>query len=273
MSAKHALLGLLLDRSAYPYELADRLQHRLGPAWRVNSGQLYQLVKGLERDGLIERVQGAAGERADGHFRGHERHVFTITDDGVSEFERWFGQSADGVRLCRRPLLVKITFAGPDRLQEALAQVDAYELECATRLREISKLRETVSDDGPLVRADHLLLRLNLSADLLQLEGELRWARHAREMLSWLASREAVWPAHGERAGADMGVAGSASGGASAGAGGGADAGETDPRSELRPGEGARRELFTRMAGEEDRRFNRPRKDADRRQRKHPRDG
>ena len=190
MSAKHALLGLLLDRSAYPYELADRLQHRLGPAWRVNSGQLYQLVKGLERDGLIERVE---------HSPEHEdRHVFAITDAGVGEFERWFAQTADPVRLCRRPLLVKITFAGPQRLAEALAQVDAYELRCAQRLREIAQLRETLPEDGPLVRADHLLLRLNLSADLLQLEGELRWARHAREMLSWLASRDAVWPSQAQ---------------------------------------------------------------------------
>lgn len=209
MSAKHALLGLLLDRSAYPYELADRLQHRLGPAWQVNSGQLYQLVKGLERDGLIERVEGQ---------REHEeRHVFAITEAGVGEFERWFTQTADPVRLCRRPLLIKITFAGPGRLQEALAQVDAYELECATRLREIARLRENVPDDGTLVRADHLLLRLNLSADLLQLEGELRWARHAREMVSWLAQRDAVWPAQ-ER-----------------------------PAQE-RPADDTRRELFKRMA-------------------------
>lgn len=214
MSAKHALLGLLLDRAAYPYELADRLQHRLGPAWRVNSGQLYQLVKGLQRDGLIERVGGA---RERDH---HDRHVFAITDAGVGEFERWFEQTADPVRLCRRPLLVKITFAGPHRLQEALAQVDAYELQCATRLREISQLRETLPDDGPLVRADHLLLRLNLSADLLQLEGELRWARHAREMLSWLASRDAVWPSQAPGAASD------------------------------RPAGDTRRELFKRMAGD-----------------------
>src|SRR5271155_1044569 len=101
MSAKHALLGLLLDRSAYPYELADRLQQRLGPAWNVNSGQLYQTIHRLESDGLIERVDGVVGDR-------NFRHVFAITDDGVAEFERWFDRES-GVRLARRPLLVKIT--------------------------------------------------------------------------------------------------------------------------------------------------------------------
>jgi PadR family transcriptional regulator, regulatory protein AphA len=187
MSAKHALLGLLLDRPAHPYQLAGRLHQRLGPAWEVNSGQVYQLVKRLEADGLIGRVQASSGEPED-------RHVYEITDDGVGEFERWFHQNGTAVRLCRRPLLVKVTFAGPQRLNDALEKVDAYELECAQRLKEIAELRETLPGDGPLVRAEQLLLRLNLSADIFQLEGELRWASHAREILSWLAIREGPPP-------------------------------------------------------------------------------
>jgi DNA-binding PadR family transcriptional regulator len=195
MSAKHALLGLLLDREAYPYQLADRLQRRLGPGWEVNSGQLYQTVKALERDGLIERVDRPAGER-------RERHVFAITPEGVREFERWFEQAPDPVRLPRRPLLVKITFAGPERLTETIVKVDAYERECARRLRELTVLREELAADAPLVRAEELLLRLNLSTDVFQLEGELRWAAHARELLEWLDGGQAQWPAPRERTGA-----------------------------------------------------------------------
>jgi DNA-binding PadR family transcriptional regulator len=193
MSAKHALLGLLIERPAYPYQLADRLAQRLGPAWKVNSGQLYQTIKTLERDGLIERVHDLSPESSD-------RHVFSITDEGMLEFERFFCQAPERVRLSRRPLLVKITLAGPRDLNKALAKVDAYERECAEQLAQIARLREELPRDEPQLRADQLLLRLNLSADIFQLEGELRWARHAREMLSWLAGREAVWPSARERA-------------------------------------------------------------------------
>ncbi|HTB50283.1 MAG TPA: PadR family transcriptional regulator [Solirubrobacteraceae bacterium] len=219
MSAKHALLGLLLDRPAYPYQLADQLKLRLGPAWKVNSGQLYQTIKALEKDGLIERVHETSPD--------HEhRHVFEITDEGVVEFERFFDQSSDAVRLCRRPLLVKITFAGPQRLEEALTKVDAYERECVERLAETARLREELPADGSLLRADHLLLRLNLSADIFQLEGELRWAAHAREILSWLADQEAVWPGERERSDADV-------------------------EGRRRDRGNARRELFGRIAGSE----------------------
>lgn len=217
MSAKHALLGLLLDRPAYPYQLADQLQQRLGPAWKVNSGQLYQTIKSLEKDELIARVQDVSEDHQD-------RHVFEVTEEGVLEFERFFDQSPEPVRLCRRPLLVKITFAGPRKLQEALAKVDAYEAQCAKQLAETARMREKLPMEGPLLRADHLLLRLNLSADVFQLEGELRWARHAREMLSWLAGRQAIWPSQRER---------------------------SDAQADLsqRERDDARRRLFGRMAG------------------------
>lgn len=197
MSAKHALLGLLLQRSSYPYELADRLRQRLGPAWAVNSGQLYQTIDRLEQDGLIERIDAGA--------QGHEeRHVFKATSSGAEEFERWFAAGTSVTRLSRRPLTVKLTLAGPARLSDALEQIATYELECAQRLTELSRLHESVAVQGPRVRADHVLLRLNLSADIFALEAELRWARHAHEMISWLQGRDAIWSSATERSDAPV---------------------------------------------------------------------
>lgn len=244
MSAKHALLGLLLDRPAYPYQLADQLQQRLGPAWKVNSGQLYQTIKGLEKDGLIERLRDVSDEHDD-------RHVFQVTDRGVLEFERFFEQTPEAVRLCRRPLLVKITFAGPGKLRDAMAKVDAYEAQCAAQLAEMARRHEELSVEGPLLRADHLLLRLNLSADVFQLEGELRWARHAREMLSWLAGRQAVWPSGRERAQARQAES---------------ERAQHEAGLHQRERDDARRRLFDRMAGSgQDERLTpqRPREDED----------
>ncbi len=187
MSAKHALLGLLLDKPAYRYQLGNRLQERLGPAWAINSGQLYQTIDRLEKEGLIERIDSAPEDRRD-------RHIFEITDDGADEYERWFEEDVSAAQLLRRPLLVKITLAGPERLQSALKQIDAYERDCATRLQELSRQRDEIPTGGPRVRADHVLLRLGLSADIAHMEGELGWARHAHEMVSWLLEQDVIWP-------------------------------------------------------------------------------
>jgi DNA-binding PadR family transcriptional regulator len=187
VSAKHALLGLLLHRPAYRYQLGDRLQERLGPAWKINSGQLYQTIERLEEDGLIERVDSVGDGQP-------ERDVFTVTSTGAEEFERWFEGSLSRARLLRRPLLVKITLAGPARLRATLKEVDSYEHDCAACLRDHLRLRDTIPLGGLRVRADHELLRLNLTADIMQLEAELGWVRHARERIAWLLDQDAIWP-------------------------------------------------------------------------------
>lgn len=193
MSAKHALLGLLLDRPAYRYALGDRLRERLGPAWDINSGQLYQTVGRLERDGLVERMDDT--EEGSG-----DRLRFAITSGGVDEFERWFERDSGEAQLLRRPLLVKITLAGPTRLGHALGQIDAYERDCAAQLKDISRAHDAMDPDlGTRVRADHILLRLNLAADMRQLEGELKWARDAREIIRWLLDQDVIWPSSRER--------------------------------------------------------------------------
>lgn len=187
MSAKHALLGLLLHKPAYRYQLGDRLQERLGPAWKINSGQLYQTIGRLEGDGLIERIDDASDDLG-------ERHVFAITQAGAAEFERWFDDAISRARLARRPLLVKIALAGPDRLCNTLTELDAYERDCTACLQEHLRLRDAIPLGGYRVRADHELLRLSLSAEITQLEAELGWARHARERISWLLQQDAIWP-------------------------------------------------------------------------------
>jgi DNA-binding PadR family transcriptional regulator len=219
MSTKHALLGLLLEGPAYPYQLADRLKARLGPGWNVNSGQVYKTIGDMEGEELIELVSGETEGRDE------RRRVYSITDVGVSEFERWLEARAGKVKLHRRPLLVKITLAGPERLGERLGEIDLYERECMARLQEFLDVRDHIPHEQTPVRADHMLLRVNLGADISVLESELQWARNAREMICWLvAQKKAIWPS---RTGTDSAV----------------------PR-KTRDGQSVRSELFDKMAAE-----------------------
>jgi DNA-binding PadR family transcriptional regulator len=189
MSTKHALLGLLLEGPSYPYQLADRLKERIGPAWAVGSGQVYNTISQMENDGLIEPV----GSNMTGQDK--RRRFFSITDGGEREFEGWLETISGAVRLRRRPELLKITLAGPERLDTALRHIDAYEESCMRRLNEFREARDLVPHRPTRVRADHLLLRLNLSFDISMLESELQHAREARETLLWLhAQPDAIWP-------------------------------------------------------------------------------
>lgn len=41
MSLKHAVLALVVERRGYGYDLAHRLEERVGPAWRLNPSAIY----------------------------------------------------------------------------------------------------------------------------------------------------------------------------------------------------------------------------------------
>lgn len=112
MAAKHALLGLLRDGPAYPYQLADRLQQRLGPAWKINSGHLSQTIKHMAHGGLIERIDDGAKDEKEPHGNKH-RHVYAITELGEDEFDRFLNDTTMLVPLAQEQLLMKITLAGP----------------------------------------------------------------------------------------------------------------------------------------------------------------
>jgi DNA-binding PadR family transcriptional regulator len=220
MSTKHALLGLLLEGSSYPYQLADRLTDRLGPAWAVSSGQVYSTIRQMETEELIEPL----GDNARGQDK--RRRFVSITDRGQREFEDWLEAMSGVVKLRRRPELLKITLAGPERLNTALDQIDAFEKSCTRRLNELRGARDLIPDQRTRVRADHVLLRLNLSFDISLLEGELQRGRDAREMLTWLhAQPDAIWPSTAEQSGSQT----------------------------ARVRRGAREELFGRMAAKQSR--------------------
>ena len=187
MSAKHALLGLLLDRPGYPYQLADRLQELLGPSWRINSGQLSQTIRTLVREGLIERL----GDDEQAEDQRRQMHV--ITSRGTEAYEVWFASLGSTDPLFRRPLLVKLALAGPEQLQDIVNQMDEYQEHWLQILGELTRTRDKTTRSSDSVRADRVIFRLSLSADIRHAEAELEWAREARATVAMLLAEKTVW--------------------------------------------------------------------------------
>jgi DNA-binding PadR family transcriptional regulator len=94
-----ALLGLLRERGDYGYQLRRRLERRLGPAWKLNVGQVYATLRGLERQGLIvvER-EISSGTRV--------QRVLAITPKGLRALDRWVRKGPPPDRRVRDGTLV-----------------------------------------------------------------------------------------------------------------------------------------------------------------------
>jgi DNA-binding PadR family transcriptional regulator len=186
LSARHALLGLLHERPGYPYLLADRLSVRLGRGWQINSGQLYRTIDELEKDGLIERIGEPAGDRVEGR-----RHVYAITEAGEAEFRDWLGRVPKLGRVQRRPLLLKIALAGPDDVEDTLADIVACERQCVERMTEISRERDREPPEH-WTWAERAVFRLSLNAEHTQVNAEFEFLREARADVSTMARAAAA---------------------------------------------------------------------------------
>lgn len=72
MAMKDAVLGLIIERPGYGYELIQRFNERFGTAWNLNQSTIYAALDKLEDDGHIDgndrsvaaqQTTAAAGER------------------------------------------------------------------------------------------------------------------------------------------------------------------------------------------------------------------
>jgi PadR family transcriptional regulator PadR len=81
-----ALLSLLASGPTHGYELLERLPPLVGEE-RVDVGNVYRALRGLEEEGLV-----SSEWRAD--LPGPAKRTYTLTDDGRAVLDLWRGSLA-----------------------------------------------------------------------------------------------------------------------------------------------------------------------------------
>lgn len=108
MPAEHALLGLLAQStgSRHGYDLAREFQpgSELGEVIRLEPGMLYHHLKKIERAGWVTSQQEVVERRP-------ARFVYTLTDAGKAELDRWMTEPVGHTREIRLAFLVKLHLA------------------------------------------------------------------------------------------------------------------------------------------------------------------
>lgn len=173
-----ALLGLLLERPGYGYELAQRLNERMGPAWKLTPSSIYPVLERLESEQLVRRTVKDLPSRQ----RQRERVMFHATDAATDAFEQWLERPARKEPI-RTELFAKIAVARPKDAERLLDALEAYELDCRTLL-EAGEGR-VVTDAGVPERRpwNAMLAELIESATGDQLRAELDWIEFARRRI------------------------------------------------------------------------------------------
>lgn len=140
VSTKHVVLGLLLERPGYGYDLGQRIDSRLG-FLGLSENAVYRILDRLEDEQWIAEV----GERRVGRTRrGAARVMYAPTPDGAKRFREWVVSPNERASL-RDELRVKLMLADPDDLPELLAAVEQQLAEC---LADLGAMRRPVLADA-----------------------------------------------------------------------------------------------------------------------------
>lgn len=212
---KYGVLGLLIERRGYGYDLVQRLARRLGIAWQLNPSAVYTALDQLEEEGLIEAAPIGAEQSPPSERRQRRagRVVYQVTELGEAEFRAWLSRPSERVDPIRSELQLKVALAGPDNVPPLLASIAHEEwliaqhlhegpvaagLEEGTRPRNGSSEVELANDLSETSAWSTVAAALVNAAATTRLRGELAWLQAARETLQRMSTRHISAIAHVE---------------------------------------------------------------------------
>jgi DNA-binding PadR family transcriptional regulator len=177
-----ALLGLVIDRPSYAYELARRFEREYRGALSLSStSHVYTALDALRRRSLIEEVPGTRVGR-------QPKPRYRATAKGVDDYlDSLVGQIREDRRRQRLFVLELATLTrNPEMALEIIAR---YEQEC---LQEAQTISIPLADGAPLDVGSDVIARLLREENRLSLKAKLSWVAYARRELRAIANARAL---------------------------------------------------------------------------------
>jgi DNA-binding PadR family transcriptional regulator len=163
MPVRHALLGLLEQRSRHGYELHRAFEAVVGGEknWDVKPAQIYTTLARLKESGLVTE-EGL--ERAGGP----DKRVYNITEAGREELRRWFDTPVRTTHQ-RDEFFLKLM------LSLASGDVDPLRVIYVQRASLYQELHLLTAHRGEADPESELAQILLLGQAIMHLEADLRW--------------------------------------------------------------------------------------------------
>jgi DNA-binding PadR family transcriptional regulator len=188
MSVKYAVLGLLAQRRGYGYDLVQRFEEQVGPAWQLNAGAIYVALDKLEQEGLVRPLTPADGDAPVTRrrtARGAPRVIYEATPKGLERFEDWMATGSSMSPL-REELHLKLALSQPRNLPRLIELTYEQEQACLERLEQHlggPSLDELAASAQPWPAIASVMVR---DAEIAHLQATVDWLRRIREAMRWL---------------------------------------------------------------------------------------
>ncbi|HZV75384.1 MAG TPA: PadR family transcriptional regulator [Conexibacter sp.] len=181
---KNAVLGLIVERRGYGYDLIRRFNDRFGAAWNLNQSTVYAAIDDLYEGGLVRAIDGsgiaASGASGAGAPRRSRKVIYEATHEGRERFLTWLTAPIGKVEPVRSEIYLKIALATQEHALALLQVIDAHIDACTNMLAE--RLAGYELDAGGAREVSWAIAAgyfIN-DAGLGRLQGDLAWLRRVR---------------------------------------------------------------------------------------------
>lgn len=186
MSVKYAVLGLLVQRRGYGYDLVQRFEEQVGPAWQLNAGAIYVALDKLEQEGLVRPLAGdGAPVTRRRTARGAPRVIYEPTPQGIERFDGWM-ETASSMSPMREELHLKLALSQPRNLPRLIELTYEQEQACLDRLEQylgVPQFDELLASAQPWSAVASVMVR---DAEIAHLQATVEWLRRIRQAMRWL---------------------------------------------------------------------------------------
>lgn len=179
MSLRHAVLGLLTLKPMTGYELKSVFDNSINYFWNAQLSQIYRELGGLEEKGhIVSRVELQQGKP--------DKKIYSITDDGDRELQRWLELSPKTLSMpMRDELTLRVFFGARVPAKELIYNLQGFireRQEALAALRLIGDCLDGFVCDG--AHAEHAFFqKLTLLRGLKFFEADIAWAEESIEQL------------------------------------------------------------------------------------------
>lgn len=177
---RFAVLGMLTLQPMSGYDIRKAIDASIAHFWNESYGQIYPILKGLAREGLITANTRGNGLRS--------RQEYAITAKGRSALEAWLGKPPrrDAVR---NELLLKLFFARNAPLEQSLSYLEEYRRSQAAELQHFRRMEcDLIREHSAHRDLPYWLMTLRFG--IRHCVATIRWAEDALRELRQTAQRK-----------------------------------------------------------------------------------
>lgn len=176
---KEAVLGLIVERRGYGYDLVRRFNDRFGAAWNLNQSTIYVALDDLYDKGFVTAFD-RNGELPEGRLRRSMKLTYEATPSGLERFSTWLTAPVGKVDPVRSELFLKVGLATPEHALALLGVIDAQIDACTNALADLLARYELDASGAREVQWSVAATYFINDAGVGRLQGDLAWLRRVR---------------------------------------------------------------------------------------------